>query len=942
MRQTLRQPPSPLNRLSAALSLALGLAAAPAAQAGIYDMYWVGQAGSSSSFSSEQNWWTSYTRPANTVLLGWAPSSQPWLLHLGKGKYTQLNVDASLYSVGLRFDGDLALTLGGTAYLNLTQGIVNSSGKQQSLTLGLTVSGDQIWDGGTGGLYASGGMDLFAQDLNLSRKVTLDYDALVVGNHSGGNGQTTLTVAGASQVLLKGAATVGNDASPGTVFVQGSGSLLRVGTELVVGNTSDGALQVLAGGTASAANLFMGRVAGTSIVNVSGAGSSLALSGNITASQGDLSVGAGGQVTFQDAQLADFALGTVSVNVAGTGASFTSRGTLNLGAGGAATLNVQTGGRVSADQLNIGSGGTLNLVGGTVVANYASNLGTINWSSGTVELLEADTSATSFLGRARSLAAGSSLVVGGALYVLDDTSLSLVGGQASAFQLLVKGRGEVNVGSGSTLTLAGMTNDGTVTLAGGTLSGGIVNNGALVGAGVIAGTGGFVNNGVVSQTGALTLRNTGVLTANVNNGSWDIASGRGLALDGATLTNAGTLNIGGDTVSGSGRLVNAAGGTVAGYGAITAAFSNAGRLVVDGGVMRIGQAFSNVGTVLLNSALATLSGATLTNTGRIEGQGQINNDVANGGTLLARGGTLSLGGAVSNSGTLAVNRDATLLVAQGLGSNAGKIQLAGGTFDNNGNALTNGASGVISGYGDVRASTLTNQGRVLMSGGTSAVYADVLGSNASQIILSGNSNTSFYGKVDIQSGAELRVSLGSVATFFEAVQQRSGARFTGNGGKRYEGGLTVGASPGLGTDEGDVEFGEGNTYLAEIGGTTACTLVCGSNDAVKNTSFDKYAVLGQLSFGGTLTLTSWNGFVGQAGQHFDLFDWGSTTGSFASIDSSGFKLAAGTRLDTSALYTTGEISITAVPEPAHWALLLAGLAGLGWKSRRRASGHPPA
>ncbi|OYU81314.1 MAG: hypothetical protein CFE45_27935, partial [Burkholderiales bacterium PBB5] len=113
---------------------------------------------------------------------------------------------------------------------------------------------------------------------------------------------------------------------------------------------------------------------------------------------------------------------------------------------------------------------------------------------------------------------------------------------------------------------------------------------------------------------------------------------------------------------------------------------------------------------------------------------------------------------------------------------------------------------------------------------------------------------------------------------------------------------------------------------------------CGSNEAVKNTSFDKYVVLGQLSFGGTLALTSWNGFVGQAGQHFDLFDWGSTTGNFASIDASGFKLAAGTRLDTSALYTTGEISITAVPEPRQWALLLAGLAGLTWRTRRQRTG----
>jgi hypothetical protein len=225
----------------------------------------------------------------------------------------------------------------------------------------------------------------------------------------------------------------------------------------------------------------------------------------------------------------------------------------------------------------------------------------------------------------------------------------------------------------------------------------------------------------------------------------------------------------------------------------------------------------------------------------------------------------------------------------------------------------------------------------LLSGGSSSVDVDVVSANASQIVLSGNSNTTFYGKVDVQSGAELRVSGGSVATFFEQVQQRTGAKFTGTGTKRFEGGLTVGASPGLGTDAGDVEFGDSNAYLAEIGGVTACTLACGSDPAFKNSSFDKYIVAGNLSLGGILRLTSWNGFVGQAGQHYDLFDWGTATGSFASIDASGFLLAAGTQLDYSALYSTGTVAVTAtpVPEPGTLALWLAGVAGLAGIAKRR-------
>ena len=115
---------------------------------------------------------------------------------------------------------------------------------------------------------------------------------------------------------------------------------------------------------------------------------------------------------------------------------------------------------------------------------------------------------------------------------------------------------------------------------------------------------------------------------------------------------------------------------------------------------------------------------------------------------------------------------------------------------------------------------------------------------------------------------------------------------------------------------------------------TACTLRCDTDQAFKNTSYDKYTVAGNLSLNGTLKLMSWNGFVGQAGESFDLLDWGTLTGTFATIDASGFKLAAGTVLDTSALYTTGTISVTAVPEPGSLAMLLSGLLGLGLLHRR--------
>ncbi|MCE4557843.1 hypothetical protein [Pelomonas cellulosilytica] len=188
------------------------------------------------------------------------------------------------------------------------------------------------------------------------------------------------------------------------------------------------------------------------------------------------------------------------------------------------------------------------------------------------------------------------------------------------------------------------------------------------------------------------------------------------------------------------------------------------------------------------------------------------------------------------------------------------------------------------------------------------------------------------------------MSAGSTGTFFGQVFKRTGAVFSGGGRRLYEGGLSFGASPGLGVNEGDVGFGSSNVYLAEIGGITACTAACAGHEALKNSSFDKYVVKGRLTLRGTLKLASWNDFVARPGMQFYLLDWGSVEGSFASIDTSGLKLAAGSQLDLSQLYTTGEVRVlAAVPQPASWALMTAGSLGVGLMRRvRRPSNGQPA
>lgn len=342
--------------------------------------------------------------------------------------------------------------------------------------------------------------------------------------------------------------------------------------------------------------------------------------------------------------------------------------------------------------------------------------------------------------------------------------------------------------------------------------------------------------------------------------------------------------------------------------------------------------------------LTATGGVTVQATGTLAGDGTIRGDLVNRGTV--RADNLSVTGSFSNAGLLegdghlnaSLDNTASGMVRSGAGQtlqitgashrNAGTMEAADGGVLEFGGQLDNAGSGrIFLKNGQLRLSGgANNAGQIDVTFGTSDVHGAVTTVSGGRIALSGNSDTTFYDTVDVRSGGELRVSSGSTAVFFGQVLQRTGAIFSGTGSKFYEGGLSVGASPGLGVDSGDVAFGSGNVYLAEIGG-----LAPGSG-------FDKYEVAGTLGFGGVLKVVWWNHFAGQAGQRFDLFDWGRSEGSFSQIDLSGAPLAAGLKWDTSKLYSSGELSISAVPEPATLALWLVGLLPLIHGMRRRQAG----
>lgn len=308
--------------------------------------------------------------------------------------------------------------------------------------------------------------------------------------------------------------------------------------------------------------------------------------------------------------------------------------------------------------------------------------------------------------------------------------------------------------------------------------------------------------------------------------------------------------------------------------------------------------------------------------------------------VLTGSGQLDGGLTVQTGGVLQVTGGQSLLLSGGATVVQGSARLLGGGGSASLTALTP-LTVAAGGRMNLQGANLNALGGLLVQGqltgvggGGNSLYGAVRVDTGGQLIVAGNGGTAFYDAVEVRTGAELRVSTGAAASFFGPVQLRTGAQLTGAGLRDYEAGLSVGASPGYAFEAGDVSFGAGNVYTAEIGGATACTAACATDAALKDGSYDQYTVGGHLTLGGQLRLVSWNSFVAQAGMHFTLLDWGGLSGSFSSIDASGLLLAPGTALDTSRLYTDGVIGVTAVPEPAAWALLLAGLAGLGVLRRR--------
>jgi autotransporter-associated beta strand protein len=297
----------------------------------------------------------------------------------------------------------------------------------------------------------------------------------------------------------------------------------------------------------------------------------------------------------------------------------------------------------------------------------------------------------------------------------------------------------------------------------------------------------------------------------------------------------------------------------------------------------------NNSTIIANGGTASLApGATVEfiNGARAGNSTITANGPSNGGT----GAQISFNsGAQGDTARLIVNAGASVDFlnqrSYGDGSTSvGSIEGAG-TFFLRGSHLITGSrntdttvSGPIADAG-VSGGRLTKVGTGTLTLAGTNNYSGLTTANAGTLSVTG----SIPGSAVVNSGS----TLNGTGTIGGNVTLNSGGIFA------------PGTSPGI-MAIGSLTMNAGSTLQMELGGTTP------------GSGYDRIQSSGALAFAGALQVSLYNGFTPSAGQSFDLFNWGNTSGTFSSLS---LPLLAGLAWNTAQLYTDGVLSLDAAALP---------------------------
>jgi autotransporter-associated beta strand protein/T5SS/PEP-CTERM-associated repeat protein len=796
---------------------------------------------------------------------------------------------------------------------------------------------------------------------------------------------TGTLIIGANGLVTSNSGVVGyNSGSIGSVTVS-PGTWYNV-NDLFIGYNGTGSLTLGTGGTATNKFGFVGYNSGSiGTVNVFGGtwinyNSDLFIGHTGT---GTLTIGTNGTVTNKFGYVGYNSSSNGTVNV--SGGTWTNSSSLNIGSGGTGTLNVNAG-TVSSSSTTLGQSlsgtGTLNLNGGELTTGQlskGSGNGTVTFNGGTLRLSGHQSNLfNGFEAGDVTLAAGGGTIDTQNLNVATTYELSGSGG------LTKTGTGTLTLTGNNTYTGGTTISSGTLQIGGGTtgsVQGDILNNSilsfncsnTLTFGGVISGA------GQLKQLGAGTLILTG---ANTYTGGTTISSGTLQIGDGGTtgslqgdilnnsilsFNRSNTLTFG-DVISGSGQLKQLGAGTLI----LTGANTYTGGTTISGGTLQIGDGGTTgslQGDILNNSILSFNRSDNVIFSGNTIGSGQL---IKLGpGTLILTGYNSHNGGITISGGTLQIGNGGTS------GSVQGNINIL-----NNSILSFNRSDNVIFSGNTIGAGQLIKlgPGTLILTGANTYTGGTTISSGILQI---GNGGTSGSVQGDILNNSILRFNRSDMFTFNDVISGMGQLIKLGpgtlilTGANTYTGGTTINGGTLLLTGAGTI--GTGNLTMGggtlDVSGITAPSFTLAddimlsgsgtiiatgktlqvdgtlspgnspgtltingdltlSSTAVSNFEingtapglFDRIDGVNSMTFGGTLNLTT--GYAPALGDSVQLFSASTYSGTFSSI--TGTNLGGG----LSWIFDAANGTITVIPEPSTWVMLVGGLVALILLRRR--------
>jgi len=463
----------------------------------------------------------------------------------------------------------------------------------------------------------------------------------------GDTGQGTLTVGSGATVSNNNAVFGQSAGAIGNATVTGAGTTWTSNFDFYVGYNGTGTLNVQDGGKVSNGNSgYLGlNAGGIGNATVTGAGSTWT-----NAVHFFVGYGGAGTLTVQDGGKVSNTSGYLGMNsgsvgnamVTGAGSTWTNSGTLDVGRSGTGTLTVSDGGVVSDTFGSIGvfSGSTGNVTvtgvgtrwtnSGLLRVGFVGTGGLIVSNGGTVTDAEGHLGfGSGSVGTATVTGADSTWINTGVLHV----------GNAGTGTLTVQDGGAVSNTGGYLGNASGSTGHATVTGAGSiwtsasTLDIGTSGSGTLT----VANSGQVsVNNGtgvidVAQFVGSTGVLNIGAATASAAQAAGTVAAGElrfGAGTGSLNFNHTDTAYVFGTRITGAGVLNHYAGTTI-----LTGANTYTGATTISGGTLRVNGSIAN-------SAVTVNSGGTLGGSGTL------------GNTTIASGGILAPGNSI---GTLTVN-----------------------------------------------------------------------------------------------------------------------------------------------------------------------------------------------------------------------------------------------------------------------------------------------